>query len=700
LSVVPHDDPDCNPIEPFMMLARARRFSWMILAPMAAAIVAVAVGCSGLARAPGPASAGQAAGQMTPAEIDARYLEARLAMAAGRPEAAVAALAPCAPLATCPDETIVTLVRAQWAAGQGKQAQATLEAALRRRPGSVELLLAQGSLLRRLGRLKDAIATLDKALAIAPGRQDLLEAQAANLLAGLISGQAGPDEIQKMERVYGQLLQARQGTDRLAPLLTLALLHERAGQPDKAVQATAEAVQISPRDPRVLEAHAMALASAKRLGEAIDVYGALLLANPNDEQALRKAQALLLAQGGEPAAGRYFARWAADHPDNVGAQRAAARVLAQAKRWDDAEACLNRALRVAPGDPAILLALIQENLDAGRTREAIAKARQLCRQGGPLAPAVALSVAQALDAKGLRAEAKGWLASYQKDFPFDVDVAMGLATLYSRDKQWNQAIAALEAARVARPSDFEVIARLAQALAAAGRPARAQAILDALPPAVEREHGAQAELLRAALDVDRGSSLFQDGRLGQAERVAAQAQARLDKLASLAGPQDRRQAVKLRVSALALQGEIMQKRGDFAGAEAAYAKARDLAPDDADAWNALAYFYAETGRKLDVALRAANKALELDPGEPHAIDTLGWIYYRQGRHAEAVEQLEKAVKALGDDPDVAEVLSHLGDACLAAGRPAAARRAWLKALQVKGHADLASIRKKLQQTPK
>jgi tetratricopeptide (TPR) repeat protein len=637
---------------------------------------------------------------MTPAERDARYLEARLEMAAGRPAAAVAALAPSAVLASCPDEAIVTLARAQWAAGQNAAAQATLEAALRRRPDSVELLLAQGMLLRRLGRLTDAIATLDKALAIAPGRQDLLEAQASDLLSRLIANQAGPDEIQKMERVQGLLLQARQGTDRLAPLLTLALLHERSGRPDKAVEATAEAARISPGDPRVLDAHATALAGAKRLGEAIDAYGAILLANPNDEPTLRKAEALLLAQGGESAAGRYFARWAADHPDNVGAQRVAARVLGEAKRWDDAQACLDRALSVAPGDPVILLASIQERLDAGRTREAIAKARELCGQGGPLAPAIALSVAQALAAKGLRAEAKAWLAGYQKDFSFDVGVAMGLASLYSQDKEWGQAVAALEAARARAPGNFALIALLVQAHAGAGRQDRALALLDALPAAAQREHGAEVELLRAALEVDRGARLYRDGRLLQAGRLAARAQARLDKLTTATASQGGQQAVKLRVNVLTLQGEILQKQGDDAGAEAAYAKARDLAPDDADAWNALAYFYAETGRKLDDALRAANKALEIAPGEPHALDTLGWVYYRQGRHAQAVEQLEKAAQALGDDPDAAEVLAHLGDACLAAGRPADARRAWLKALRIEGHADLASIRKKLQKLPK
>ena len=79
-------------------------------------------------------------------------------------------------------------------------------------------------------------------------------------------------------------------------------------------------------------------------------------------------------------------------------------------------------------------------------------------------------------------------------------------------------------------------------------------------------------------------------------------------------------------------------------------------PEFADALNYLAYLWAVRGERLDEALRHAQTALALDPRNAAYLDTLGWIYYQQGRYADALQYLQQA-DAL--QPNDAEILTHI-----------------------------------------
>ena len=66
-------------------------------------------------------------------------------------------------------------------------------------------------------------------------------------------------------------------------------------------------------------------------------------------------------------------------------------------------------------------------------------------------------------------------------------------------------------------------------------------------------------------------------------------------------------------------------------------------------------------------------------------DTYGWIEYRRGNYAEALASLEPAAKGLPDDP---LVQYHLGKTYLALERPAEARTAFERALEIAGENPL------------
>jgi Flp pilus assembly protein TadD len=95
---------------------------------------------------------------------------------------------------------------------------------------------------------------------------------------------------------------------------------------------------------------------------------------------------------------------------------------------------------------------------------------------------------------------------------------------------------------------------------------------------------------------------------------------------------------------------------------------------------------------LEEAVSLINKALALEPDNGYFIDSLGWAYYQQGRYAEAVRELKRAVDRAKEDPVIFE---HLGDAYHKNGYDEDAAAAWEKALQLDPAAD--SVRKKLEE---
>ena len=109
-----------------------------------------------------------------------------------------------------------------------------------------------------------------------------------------------------------------------------------------------------------------------------------------------------------------------------------------------------------------------------------------------------------------------------------------------------------------------------------------------------------------------------------------------------------------------------------------------------DAYNALGYLYAEQGIKLDEAATLIRRALKSAPTSGAYLDSLGLVYFRQGKLDAAIETLERANHYLPDQP---EILLHLADAYLEKGLKE-------KALQTLEHAvriepNNAELRQKL-----
>jgi len=105
-------------------------------------------------------------------------------------------------------------------------------------------------------------------------------------------------------------------------------------------------------------------------------------------------------------------------------------------------------------------------------------------------------------------------------------------------------------------------------------------------------------------------------------------------------------------------GEAYALRGDLQAGLAAYFRATEMDPTDADIWLALANFSARYNLQVeDVGLPAAQKADDLRPEDPLALDALGWALALLERYDEAQETLMQALEL---DPQLARAYLHLG----------------------------------------
>ncbi len=107
--------------------------------------------------------------------------------------------------------------------------------------------------------------------------------------------------------------------------------------------------------------------------------------------------------------------------------------------------------------------------------------------------------------------------------------------------------------------------------------------------------------------------------------------------------------------------------------------------------NFAAYALARAGVQLETAEKYVKTALQKDDKNGAYIDTLGWIYFQQGRLQEALEKILHAYEIEGDDPVIAD---HLAEIYMKLGQPEKAREMWEKSLQL--DADNEYVRRKLQ----
>ncbi len=126
-----------------------------------------------------------------------------------------------------------------------------------------------------------------------------------------------------------------------------------------------------------------------------------------------------------------------------------------------------------------------------------------------------------------------------------------------------------------------------------------------------------------------------------------------------------------------LLGAIYERQKQFDKAEDEFKKVLNVDPKNAAALNYYGYMLADRGLRLDEAREMIQRALDQEPYSGAYLDSLGWVYYKQGKLDEAETALHKAVERDSHDPTIR---SHLGDVYAKEGKMEQAAAEWEKSL--------------------
>jgi len=103
----------------------------------------------------------------------------------------------------------------------------------------------------------------------------------------------------------------------------------------------------------------------------------------------------------------------------------------------------------------------------------------------------------------------------------------------------------------------------------------------------------------------------------------------------------------------------------------------EIQPNNAQALNALGYTLVDRTDRIAEGVKLVERAYKLNSTDPAITDSMGWAYYRQGRHSDALRLLRKAF-AMNND---AEIAAHLGEVMWVNGDQDGAREIWDAALR-------------------
>jgi tetratricopeptide (TPR) repeat protein/tRNA A-37 threonylcarbamoyl transferase component Bud32 len=492
-----------------------------------------------------------------------------------------------------------------------------LQAALRRRPGDLRLLMTLGYsyLYTRPGSpyLHARKETADERLR---WYQAAAAAAPANAAAHGSLGVALFDKGQVDEAIacYRKAIELYPTLARVHNNLGLALLAR--GQVDEGVACCKKAIALDPKNAVAHNILGSALGKKGRFDEAIACYRKAIALDPKLAQAHNNLGLVLAKRGQVDEAIACYRKAIALDPKNALAHDNLGWALAEKRQWDEAIACLRKAIALDPRSESAHASLGLALAKKGQVDEAIACFKKAIALDPKLAD-THFNLGVALFDKGQVDEA---IACYKK--AIEVDSKLAIA-------HYNLGVALKDKGQV-----DEAIACYRKAIA--------------LDPKNALAHNNLGNALRDRGRVDEAIACYK--KASEIDLKYALAYSNL--------------------------GHALRHQKKLPEAIAAYHKAIALDPKDAKAHNGLGAALAGKGR-WDQAIACYKKAIALDPKDARTHYNLGNALLRKRQLDEAIACYKKAIAL---DPKLAVAHAGLGDALAGKGQVEEAMACYHKAI--------------------
>ena len=496
-----------------------------------------------------------------------------------------------------------------------------------------------GLLFKRQGKIKEAIEEFRKAVDVEPGSFSIHQS------LGIAYFEAGA--FSQAEKEFQTLLKIdAQNPDSYKYLALLSLAQ---GETDKAEAYYRNVVGLDPELADSYFALAGLYVRQKNYSQAIQVLKKLIKNKPENRKSYIQLAGVLNLDGKKKEAARLLKRARLLFPDDQKMDFALGAIYELQEKWSSAARVYEKLVEVQPNSISLNYRLARVYAELKQYDQVIERYQVIL----DLAP----RDVRTLSIAGLffyRLEKKEEaLKIFQKVLQIDpknIEAKIVVAHLYEAMNRRPEAIKAYQDVIVLKPDDIKAHLKLAYMYLQEDEFQKALDLLEG------------KEIQGRSIYFIRGFASFKLKKQEQAVDFFRRAIS--------FSPDDEVSHFYLAV--------VYEQIGDLPLAIYEFKETIRLNPKFVEAYNYLAYTYAERGIHLDEAVELANKALSFEPENGAYLDTLAWVHYKKGMLDLALKELKRAV-ILQEDPVIFE---HLGDVYHKKRKWKNAREAWEKSLSL------------------
>ena len=562
------------------------------------------------------------------------------------------------------------------------EALSLLEKVIQKNPNNAVLLFERASVLIDVGRLDQAESELRKVVATNP---DLYDAQ--RLLGRMTLERAGNDRAKLDDALEHMRAAFKLYPDDLSTGLAISQIYMTTGRAAEAEKVLAQMLERAP-DQRILNynyAHVLTKLGrgdeskqyleravlldptfAPAIQQLVDIYQKEnewtkaaevmqpLIAEDPMNLDMQRQQAFFYLRAGQPEKARALFKSLSDaDPKDTRSRFYLAEALNDLERYEEADKLYRSLLELTPDDADILASFGISQVAQKKYDEATKAFRSL------------LALKDIPDSVKVLANTQLSLIELQKG-NYDAALTMSKPVVIFNDKINVQAVnIALEALKKQKKynealgmllplvekfgSDPFVNARYIEMLVRAGEKEQAKQLAATQVKFGARNTVATAEAYIQADDFEDAIALVRDSLKSKPEDIDLN---------------------------FAL-GSAYERAGNKQSAEKVFLDILAKHPDHTQTLNYLGYMWAESGTNLERAAEMLKKAVAAEPRNGAYIDSLGWVYFRQGNLEMAEKYLTDASHLLPRDATVHE---HLADVAAKRGNVVRALKLYREAL--------------------